>query len=124
MSSPYLVIDRSGNAVDINSTEPPTCHDQLDSVALETDFNPFKSCNGCPSTRRHPGCHDTCLGKAFRDAKDEIKRRRTEAARLDDNASIVAGHDGSRVEYDKLNKLIRIDWDVTRNMDDQVWVFD
>lgn len=24
----------------------------------------------------------------------------------------------------KLNKLIRIDWDVTRNMDDQVWVFD
>jgi len=82
MNSPYLIIDRSGNAVDINSTEPPTCHDQPDSVALETDFHPFKSCNGCPSTRRYPGCHDTCLGKAFRDAKDEIKRRRTEAARL------------------------------------------
>jgi hypothetical protein len=85
MSRPYLVIGRSGNAVDINSTDTAICHNQPDSAALETafnPFNPFKSCNGCPSTRRHPGCHDTCLGKAFRDAKDEIKRRRTEAARL------------------------------------------
>ena len=26
MVMPYLVIDRSGNAVDINHTEPDTCH--------------------------------------------------------------------------------------------------
>lgn len=95
MNSPYLIIDRSGNAVDINSTDTAICHNQPDSAALETAFNPFKSCNGCPSTRRHPGCHDTCLGKAFRDAKDEIKRRKAEAARAGayyctDNASYMS----------------------------------
>lgn len=41
-------------------------------------FNPLKSCEGCPSTRRHPGCHDTCLGKAYRNAVAELERKQVQ----------------------------------------------
>ena len=50
MNSPYLIIDRSGNAVDINSTEPPTCHDH------------YRTCHGCPDRVAEPRCHTTCDG--------------------------------------------------------------
>jgi hypothetical protein len=43
MVMPYLVIDRSGNAVDINHTEPPTCHDH------------YRTCHGCPTAWQNTG---------------------------------------------------------------------
>ena len=42
MNSPYLIIDRSGNAVDI-STEPPTCHDH------------YRTCHGARTVWQNPG---------------------------------------------------------------------
>ena len=54
MNSPYLIIDRSGNAVDINSTEPPTCH-------------------GCPDRVADPNCHGTCKGYIDRAAASKEK---------------------------------------------------
>ena len=41
-------------------------------------FDPFKSCHGCPPTRRHPGCHDTCLGKSYRKAIKELERKQVQ----------------------------------------------
>ena len=61
MNSPYLIIDRSGNAVDINSTEPPTCHDKT------------KSCHGCPDRVADPNCHGTCKGYIDRAAASKAK---------------------------------------------------
>ena len=61
MNSPYLIIDRSGNAVDINSTEPPACHDKT------------KSCYGCPDRVADPNCHGTCKGYIDRAAASKEK---------------------------------------------------
>ena len=60
MNSPYLIIDRSGNAVDINSTEPPTCHDH------------YRTCHGCPDRVADP-CHGTCKGYIDRAAEEARK---------------------------------------------------
>ena len=68
MNSPYLIIDRSGNAVDINSTEPPTCHDH------------YRTCHGCPDRVAEPRCHMTCEGYKARQAEDAKKR---EAKRIE-----------------------------------------
>lgn len=57
MNSPYLIIDRSGNAVDIN----------------QTTFNPFKSCHGCPDRVADPNCHGTCKGYIDRAAASREK---------------------------------------------------
>lgn len=64
MNSPYLIFDRSGNAVDINSTEPPTCHDH------------YRTCHGCPDRVAEPRCHMTCEGYKARQA--ETERRNAE----------------------------------------------
>ena len=61
MNSPYLIIDRSGNAVDINSTEPPTCHDH------------YRTCYGCPDRVADPNCHGTCKGYIDRAAASKAK---------------------------------------------------
>lgn len=54
MAMPYLIIDRSGNAVDINSM-----HDKT------------KSCHGCPDRVAEPRCHMTCEGYKARQAETE-----------------------------------------------------
>ena len=64
MNSPYLIIDRSGNAVGINSTEPPACHDH------------YRTCHGCPDRVAGPRCHTTCDGYKARRA--ETERRNAE----------------------------------------------
>lgn len=64
MVMPYLVIDRSGNAVDINHTEPPTCNDH------------YRTCHGCPDRVAEPRCHMTCEGYKARRA--ETERRNAE----------------------------------------------
>ena len=61
MNSPYLIIDRSGNAVNINSTEPPTCHDH------------YRTCHGCPDRVADPNCHGTCKG--YIDRAEESKEK-------------------------------------------------
>ena len=73
MNSPYLIIDRSGNAVDINSTEPPTCHDH------------YRTCHGCPDRVAEPRCHTTCEGYKARQAETE---RRNAEQRLNGSAYI------------------------------------
>lgn len=60
MNSPYLIIDRSGNAVDINSTEPPTCYDH------------YRTCHGCPDRVAEPRCHTTCEGYKARQEATEL----------------------------------------------------
>ena len=60
MNSPYLIIDRSGNAVDINQ---PTCHDKT------------KSCYGCPDRVADPNCHGTCKGYIDRAAASKAKSK-------------------------------------------------
>ena len=59
---PYLVIDRSGNAVDINRAEPDTCHDH------------YRTCHGCPDRVADPRCHTTCDGYKARREKADIER--------------------------------------------------
>ena len=54
MVMPYLVIDRSGNAVDINHTEPPTCHDH------------YRTCHGCPDRVAEHRCHKGTDGAIYR----------------------------------------------------------
>jgi len=76
MNSPYLIIDRSGNAVDINSTEPPTCHDH------------YRTCHGCPDRVAEPRCHTTCEGYIQRQAETE---RRNAEQRLIGSAYIPDG---------------------------------
>ena len=63
-------------------------------------FNPFKSCHGCPSTRRHPGCHDTCLGKAYRNAIKEIERKQIQMLK-------DAYTKASDAEYERRNRRMR-----------------
>ena len=58
MNSPYLIIDRSGNAVDINQ---PTCHDH------------YRTCYGCPDRVADPNCHGTCKGYIDRAAASREK---------------------------------------------------
>ena len=75
MNSPYLIFDRSGNAVDINSTEPPTCH-------------------GCPDRVAEPRCHTTCEGYKARQAETE---RRNAEQRLIGSAYIPDGEFSKRL---------------------------
>ena len=82
MNSPYLIIDRSGNAVDINSTEPPTCHDH------------YRTCYGCPDRVAVPRCHMTCEGYKARQAETE---RRNAEQRLIGSAYIPDGEFSKRL---------------------------
>ena len=82
MNSPYLIIDRSGNAVDINSTEPPTCHDH------------YRTCYGCPDRVAVPRCHMTCEGYKARQAEAE---RRNAEQRLIGSAYIPDGEFSKRL---------------------------
>ena len=72
MNSPYLIIDRSGNAVDINQ---PTCHDH------------YRTCHGCPDRVAEPRCHMTCEGYKARQAETE---RRNAEQRLIGSAYVPA----------------------------------
>lgn len=82
MNSPYLIIDRSGNAVDINSTESPTCHDH------------YRTCHGCPDRVAVPRCHMTCEGYKARQAEAE---RRNAEQRLIGSAYIPDGEFSKRL---------------------------
>ena len=69
-------------------------------MSRDGGFDPLKSCHGCPSTRRHPGCHDTCIGKAYRNAKKELERKKIQLLK-------DAYTKPSDAEYERRNRRLR-----------------